>query len=283
MTKNENKIFKILEKSGSTHLFTDIFNLSGPTIFFEPIEKFKDESKFNVGATKLYGQPHFPKNLPWPTGRVQEVDFDKKNDYKPYTKEINYPFSFLAQINLKEITKYIPNIPKLSQSGILYFFISPSYDELTKIEGDLVSRDAYKVLFYDGPISKLAPLIYPKFPRNINDKELNYKNFNKVAERVNIDFDITLAYITELINKIPTIPQNDLNECIKACVDYSRKITQMFGYPVPIQDMQSQYNKDNILLYSCLGPHGQVCYFFISKKDFKKGIFTNVELVIQGT
>ncbi len=86
--------------------------------------KTNGKSSTKLGDTKLGGLPDLPIELNWP-----------KNNSD------NFPFSFLGQINLKEVNKF-DEMSLLPKSGIIYFFLNlESYDEgcviYSKLDDDL--------------------------------------------------------------------------------------------------------------------------------------------------
>jgi uncharacterized protein YwqG len=101
------------------------------------------ENKLGIGQTKLGGQPDLPANIEW-----------------PYWKK--YPMSFIAQINLKEMTT-IQKINDFQQtSGIIYFFYT-AYPEAIYEEADFYNNPkTSKVLFYDGEMEHLVRTQPPK-------------------------------------------------------------------------------------------------------------------------
>ncbi len=94
--------------------------------------KITNEESIDIGKSKIGGSPDLPKDFEW---------FEFKEN----------PMSFLAQINLNEISDYdIEN--KLPNKGILYFF----YDSEQNVWGfDPKDKAGSKVFFYDGDVSKL--------------------------------------------------------------------------------------------------------------------------------
>jgi len=271
VTPNEIKLHELLRSNHVEDYMNDVRDVSVDAIFIEPTGEVKDESVFKLGETKMYGQPHFPSRLPWPKG----VDSEK----------VPYYLSFLAQINLENIIEHMPGMPESFKKGILYFFISPSFDELTKSENDSVSKDVYKVVFYNGPSDRLAPLAYPKPSEDIIDTDLDYNVFCNSAQKVSIRKDLSLPSFDRLPpGYIPVEVSKDWHDYQFCCFNpFRSKGIQLFGFTVPVQSSPAQDIDEYILLLSCVGPWDKTFYFYIPKADLKQGIFTNIELVMQYT
>lgn len=269
MTPNEIKIQKLLKSNHVEDYMNDVSDVGVNAVFIEPVEEIKNESEFTLGETKMYGQPHFPSSLPWPKGK----DGDG----------VLYPLVFLMQVNFGQVAKILPDIPQACNNGILYFFISSSFDELSKNITGVVSKDAYKVLFYNGPTQRLAVLPYPKVPEDVLETELDYTNFKKNSQKVSIRKDISLLSSTRLVSGyVPPEVLKDWHKYQQCCFDpaFSTGV-QLFGYTVPVQSSPEQDDDEYVLLASLVGPWDKTFYFYITKADLKQGIFTNIELVMQ--
>lgn len=115
------------------------------------IPKVTNEESIDIGKSKIGGSPDLPKDFEW---------FKFKEN----------PMSFLAQINLSEISDYdIDN--KLPNKGILYFF----YDSEQNVWGfDPKDKAGSKVFFYDGDVSELER---KEKPNNLDE----YSYFNSCS------------------------------------------------------------------------------------------------------
>ena len=90
-----------------------------------------------VGASRVGGDPDLPPIFSWPRWG-------------------NLPLSFVAQINLAEITALEPE-QALPSDGMLYIFYEASLEALISDDPD----DGCRVVYYSGELSQLAPTLAP--------------------------------------------------------------------------------------------------------------------------
>lgn len=100
----------------------------------------RNESEMPIGTSKIGGKPDLPVDVSWPT----------ENNSKPLT--------FIAQINLKEVSP-LDSDNLLPESGILYFFYGAEQDAWGF---DPKDKDKFKVIYYDGAFDKLQRHEFPE-------------------------------------------------------------------------------------------------------------------------
>lgn len=241
------------------------------------------ESRFKLGQSKIGGQPDLPKNTEW------------------FKEDNGQPLSFIAQINLAELT-YLDEIKELPASGCLYFFYSA---DQSAWGFDPKDKDKFKVFFYEGDVSNLERRGFPE----TLDESARYKpcklSFNMsaslpnwgqdyVADRLNKDemdkyFDITEE---EGSNKLLGHADNIQNPMELECelVTNGLYCGDATGYNDP-KAKALEKNKDNwILLFQVdsnykeagmmWGDMGRL-YFWIKKEDLTNKRFDKCWLISQ--
>jgi len=114
-------------------------------LYLEPSHEYK----IKIGHSKMGGQPDLPPNVLWP--------IYSKSSNESGGSYIDYPLSFIAQINLFELAQFdIDNL--LPNKGLLYFFYSA---ENQPWGGDSKEKEEFKMIYYDGNIEQLARADYP--------------------------------------------------------------------------------------------------------------------------
>lgn len=107
----------------------------------------RTEGPLPLGSSKFGGVPHLPEGFLW--YRFDGINFSDEKKERP--------LSFLAQINLADVTSYDEE-KLLPDKGILYFF----YDLETMAWGfDPKDKGCARVFYYDGPISQLRETLPP--------------------------------------------------------------------------------------------------------------------------
>ncbi len=96
------------------------------------------QKKLAVGSSKMLGNPDVWEGFDWPA-----IEEDGEL----------YDINFLIQINCEEVAMY-DHEGRLPKHGILYFF----YD-LDEMPWSPDNKDAARVLYYDGDISKLQEMV----------------------------------------------------------------------------------------------------------------------------
>ncbi len=97
-----------------------------------------------LGTSKIGGKPHLPADFVWPF-------------YENEVEEEDYPLSFIAQINLAEVSAYDKE-HLLPESGLLCFF----YDILSQPWGfDPADAGCARVYYFDLPAAELVETDLP--------------------------------------------------------------------------------------------------------------------------
>lgn len=100
----------------------------------------EEEADIAVGSSKMGGAPDLPIGSPWPTELASET-----------------PLSFIAQINLAEVTT-ADEQGLLPCHGLLSFFYSAEQEAWGYDNKD---RDKFKVLYFDGSPDELHRMPFP--------------------------------------------------------------------------------------------------------------------------
>jgi uncharacterized protein YwqG len=172
-----------------------------------------DEGDFELGESKIGGCPHLPPDFVWP-------------------KFENNPLAFLAQLNLADVARYDFS-KQLPESGMLYFFHEGGID----VWGfDPKDRDGFRVIHYDGDISKLKITPLP----NLKSKH-EYLAFKPCR----LTFENAKSYpygeYLEMLNPTPSGDNKSFfDEGFDDIVEeYSNETSphhMLFGYPNLIQN-----------------------------------------------
>ncbi|CAA9202035.1 YwqG family protein [Flavobacterium collinsii] len=142
--------------------------------------KEADESSISIGQTKIGGRPDLPPEISWQT-ETSTVEIERKFLFFNNRKEdtITKPLSFVAQINLSEVSPYDKE-ELLPKEGLLYFFYSAEQD----VWGfDYKDKDKFKVIYWNGDFKELRR---SDFPNELPD----YSRFK--ASLVEIKSEISL-------------------------------------------------------------------------------------------
>lgn len=123
-------------------------------------QKAENEIDIAIGQTKIGGRPDLPKTISWISETIQK---EKTKTFFPFfgskkKSAQTRPLSFIAQINLSKISKYDKD-NLLPKTGFLYFFYSAEQDAWGF---DNIDKNKFKVIYYDGNISELNRIDFPK-------------------------------------------------------------------------------------------------------------------------
>lgn len=157
------------------------------------IEVEEDQPEINLGDSKFGGKPDLPKNIEWP-------------------KSENEPMTFLAQLNLKQVSEF--DIDKtLPNYGMLYFFIAnPSEFNLE-----------HKVIY-----SAENDLSETPFPTELNE-DCRFKDLKMTFETI-----YTFPSVETL--EIETLSENDVNSYYDIDEDFfTYENNQILGHTYPMQ------------------------------------------------
>lgn len=241
------------------------------------IEVEEDQSEINLGDSKFGGKPDLPKNIEWP-------------------KSENEPMTFLAQLNLKQVSEF--DIDKtLPNFGMLYFFIAnPSEFNLE-----------HKVVY-----SAENDLSETPFPTELNE-DCRFKDLKMTFETI-----YTFPSVETL--EIETLSENDANSYYEIEEDFfTYENNQILGHTYPMQsDVKIEWaceylgiefssetldsNQEeidnmrnefiNLFQFSTensipeFSENFYICsmgYFGIKEKDLKEGNFDKTVLIFQNT
>jgi len=122
-------------------------------------QKVTDENEIGIGETKIGGRPDLPPTIAWVT-ETNTVVTKKRRFLIFKTKKqevVTKPLSFIAQINLSEISQYDKeNI--LPKTGLLYFFYSAEQEAWGD---DYKDKDKFKVIYWNGHFDELSRTDFP--------------------------------------------------------------------------------------------------------------------------
>ncbi|MDR2137034.1 MAG: DUF1963 domain-containing protein [Synergistaceae bacterium] len=171
------------------------------------------EGDFELGESKIGGCPHLPPDFTWP-------------------KFENNPLSFLAQLNLADVARY-DSSKRLPESGMLYFFHEGGMDVWGFDPND---RDGFRVIHYDGDLSKLKVTPLP----NLKSKH-EYLTFKPCK----LTFENAKSYpdneYLEMLSQIPagsnkSFFNEGFDEIVAEYKDAIAPHHKLFGYPDLIQN-----------------------------------------------
>ena len=258
------------------------------TIFTE-----SNEDNEILNKSKIGGKPYLPKDFIW-----------------PYYQEL--PLSFLAQINLKEVSS-LDKDKLLPDKGILYFFYELETQEWGYSPQD---KGCAKVFYYED-ISNFSLIDFPKdikdycevpefkvaFKSNISLP--SYENFylflkeHDTFKEQDISFSDFIPLYDELFipdnnyTKLlgyPEVIQNPMEEECEAVIR-GFDMGGVESYPKKYQKEIRSASKDWILLFQMdtvetsdyelmFGDSGHI-YFWIKKEDLANKNFENIWLILQ--
>ena len=259
--------------------------------------EFNNNSEI-IDKSKIGGKPYLPKDFIW-----------------PYYQGL--PLSFLAQINLEEVSS-LDKDKLLPDKGILYFF----YELETQEWGYSPQNKGCAKVFYFEDSSNFELI---DFPKNMEDDykipefKINFKSnislpsyedfFNLVEDKEELKditenefYDIYHSAYDELSKKYlvpiekyikllayPDVIQNSMEE---ECAAVARGFNMGgIGYPKKYKEEIKKASKDWILLFQMdtvetsdyelmFGDSGHI-YFWIKKEDLANKNFDNIWLILQ--
>ena len=254
--------------------------------------EFNNNSEI-IDKSKIGGKPYLPKDFIW-----------------PYYQGL--PLSFLAQINLEEVSS-LDKDKLLPDKGILYFF----YELETEEWGYKPQSKGCAKVFYYEDISNFSLIDFPKdikdyckvpefkvaFKSNISLP--SYENFylflkeHDTFKEQDISFSDFIPLYDELFipdnnyTKLlgyPEVIQNPMEEECEAVIR-GFDMGGVESYPKKYQKEIRSASKDWILLFQMdtvetsdyelmFGDSGHI-YFWIKKEDLKNKNFDNIWLILQ--
>ena len=251
-----------------------------------------------INKSKIGGKPYLPKDFIW-----------------PYYQRL--PLSFLAQINLEEVSS-LDKDKLLPDKGMLYFF----YELETQEWGYKPQSKGCAKVFYFEDTSNFSLIDFPKDMGDdykIPEFKVNFKSnislpsyedfFNLVEDKEELEditedefYDIYHSAYDELSKKYlvpiekyikllayPDVIQNSMEE---ECAAVARGFNMGgIGYPKKYKEEIKKASKDWILLFQMdtvetsdyelmFGDSGHI-YFWIKKEDLANKNFDNIWLILQ--
>jgi len=247
-------------------------------------------------SSKIGGMPSCPRNFVWPTYKIT-----KKGETK------NLPLAFLAQFNLKEISKYDTE-GLLPKTGILSFFY-----ELEEMKWGFSPEDkGCARVFYFEDENNLVTCAFPQeLPKDFQIPELalNFKSKKSLPYWEEYDlYDNSVQYESEFYDEIKAkklgAEESDfkilgyadvIQDTMPMDCELVNRGFDLGNGPAKITDQEkSEVNKackDWILLFQMgsittddyelmFGDCGKI-YFYIRKDDLASNNFDNIWLVLQ--
>lgn len=116
------------------------------------------EGSIPIGQSKIGGRPDLPASFSWfnetNTVKTKKLLFFGKESEQTITKSL----SFIAQINLSEISQF-DSENLLPKSGILYFFYASKQDAWGF---DIKDQNKFKIIYFDGDLTTLKRFEFPE-------------------------------------------------------------------------------------------------------------------------
>lgn len=260
------------------------------------------EDQIKIGSSKIGGKPDLPKNQKWFTETNSEIIKEKKFLFfnTKIEKEITRPLSFIAQINLSEVS-HLNKEQLLPNNGFLYFFYTA---EQNAWGFDIKDKNKFKVFYYEGDSSELVRTEYPdnlseygkfkncalSFEEDISMPTMDNQIYNSLDEK-EIDYIFGEIMETELVTKLlgySDIIQNEMElEC--ELVTNGIYCGNPSGFENPKAKELEPNAKDWQLLFQIdsddnaqmmWGDCGRL-YFWIKTEDLKNKRFENCWTILQ--
>lgn len=118
-----------------------------------------DDNTIGIGQTKIGGNPDLPNEIAW-VSETNTIETTEKKFLIFSSKKqetITKPLSFIAQINLTEVSKFDKD-NLLPKSGMLYFFYSAEQEAWGF---DYKDKNKFKVIYWNGNLSELRRNDFP--------------------------------------------------------------------------------------------------------------------------
>ncbi len=259
-----------------------------------------------LGASKIGGKPHLPKDFEWCyfEGGSYDVEWG------------NRPLAFLMQINLADVKDYDTE-HLLPEKGMLYFF----YDLISQCWGfDPSDKGCARVFYYDVDASDLVETDFPAFPENegdymshdfpecsltfsthkslpsyeelechCDDSDTDWEEYEEMANEFGVEWDFELDGNTKLLGYADLVQGEMLSECEIV----TRGIS--CGSPTTISKEETDDIKEKAREWVLLSQIGTISaddaewmwgdcgslYFYIRKDDLKNRNFDDIWLVLQ--
>lgn len=223
-----------------------------------------DEPAISKTDCKVFGQPYFPKNMPYPTNEEGE------------------PLKLLAQLNFEQM----PAFESFPTTGILQFYIDP-YDDVSGMDFDDGTNQANFRVIYHATISDdiLADDDLPTY--NEEDMMMPGNTEAKMSFTTAIQPISVVDYRVDGLRLSAPDDYDAWEEILE--LYYGQPIHQIGGYSYFTQSDPRQYKSNNLQDYEVMllqidtdmsidlmwGDMG-IGNFFITQEDLKKRDFSNV-------
>ncbi len=259
----------------------------------------------SIGASKLGGRPHLPKDFTWPT--YEGEDFSGETAARP--------LSFIAQIDLAAASVFDAD-DLLPKSGYLYFF----YDLETQKWGfDPKDAGCARVYYVDLPA---ADLVVTDLPSDLDDEYrvplslisfdtmTDLPGYEEFCELVDIDsldedvdwdaydeaageqielLDTDPAEVCKLLGYADLIQGSMLDQCARVTAGYYCGSPEAYRQITPLQSAAIAADAKNWILLAQFGTlPGDIMfgdcgciYFYIRKEDLSARRFDRVWLILQ--
>jgi uncharacterized protein YwqG len=157
---NKEQLFDRLKANGLDKYFDKLEPIVRNTIRLYLTSCTQDD--IPVGQSKIGGQPDLPESFSWFT-ETNTITTKKLWIFGKDTEQtITKSLSFIAQINLSEISQF-DSENLLPKNGILYFFYS---DEQDAWGFDIKDQNKFKILYFDGDLTTLKRIDFPEDLQN---------------------------------------------------------------------------------------------------------------------
>ncbi len=222
------------------------------------------EGAASQNLSQFGGNPHLPDGVEWP----------RTNGGRP--------LSFLLQLDLSEVTKYLSD-PLLPKHGLLSIFCRCDGDDGEFLEYGDIPNDVFRVLFFP-TIDKLVPREMPKELPELSNEEDQQATTQLPAAKLRFDREDTFSD-PEFLDVPDTQVEDGYSQFLDAWYGENPK-SRVLGNPQLIQGWP--FDDDNLQLLFQIdstdelqwGDYGRL-YFFIDPDQLKRGDFSQVRLVLQ--